>query len=173
MDIPPNANPFTILAVGEAGSANIQVDPSKGTWQATNTVLAAPVHFGDYSSVGITIWDFLNCRIATGLVCYPLPGNIVPASRIDPALRMAMNPLAMPDSDVSGGTGVHVMTGTIPTGGHLVFDAQSMPSVTVFAGLTTIPLGYLDTRTAPLRLYVDGKLIASKDLSYKVVTRPQ
>lgn len=173
MDIPPNANPFVILAVGESGSSDIQVNPSKGTWQATNTVLLAPVRFGDYSALGITLWDYRTCQITTGVLCTPFPTSMVPASRIDPGLARAVNQLAMPNAAVGGGIGAFVSAGSVPDGGHLVFDAQTTPGVTVFGGLAPIPLGYLDTRIAPLRLYVDGKLIAFRDLSYKVVPRPQ
>lgn len=79
----------------------------------------------------------------------------------------------MPNGGVIGGIGTYVSTGTLPAGGHFVIDEQTAPGADVFAGLAAIPLGYSDTRVAPLRLYVDGKLIASKEVTYSMVTRPK
>lgn len=105
MDIQTTASAFTILAVGESGSALVQIDPAKGTWQATNTVLSAPARNRDYSNAGVTIWDYRNCQITTGLVCSPFPANIIPASRTDPTMMRASTQLPMPNASVSGGIG--------------------------------------------------------------------
>jgi uncharacterized protein (TIGR03437 family) len=174
MDILPGAAPFTVLAAGESGTALIVIDPVQGTWQAANTVPSVPVRNGDFSALLPTpILDYASCQISGGnLVCMPPPGNIVPASRMDPGMQRAMSMLPEPNSMMGGGVGVFNSSGTLPAGGHFVIDDQNNSAAGLFGGIASIPLGYLDTRTAPLRLYVDGKLIASQDVSYKVATRP-
>ena len=174
MDILPNAGPFTILAAGESGSALVAIDPVQGTWQATNTMPTTAVRFGDFSALlpATVILDYRNCAISSGLTCTPLPGNMMPMSRMDPSMPHAVSFLPEPNSPSGGGMGVFILPGTLPAGGHFVIDGENNSAVSFFGGIASIPLGYLDTRNAPLRLYVDGKLIASKDISYNVVTRP-
>ena len=173
MDILPNAGPFTILAAGESGSALIAIDPVQGTWQAANTMPTTAIRSGDFSALLPTeILDYLTCHVAGDLTCLPLPGNMMPASRMDPSMPHAFSFLPEPNSPSGGGMGVFILPGTLPAGGHFVIDGQNNSGVSYFGGIASIPLGYLDTRNAPLRLYVDGKLIASKDISYNVVTRP-
>ena len=51
MRVLPGAAPFTVLAVGENGSARIEVNPSEKTWRAVNTVPTAPARAGDFSAL--------------------------------------------------------------------------------------------------------------------------
>jgi hypothetical protein len=101
-----------------------------------------------------------------------VPGGVVPASRRYIVEARASGALPQPNRPGSGGLAFFTASGTLPATRRFVIDATTNSSLSTFGGLAPIPLGYLDTRTLPLRLYVDGRLIASKDVAYKVVTRP-
>ena len=51
MRVLPGAPPFTVLAVGENGSARIEVNPAEKTWHAVNTVPTAAARAGDFSAL--------------------------------------------------------------------------------------------------------------------------
>jgi uncharacterized protein (TIGR03437 family) len=169
LEVASGARPFSILATGEAGYARIEIDPPNGTWQAELTVPDAAVQKGDYSAVGF-VYDYRSCNNA--LVCFPFPAGVVPMSRLYKGEVFARAALPLPNRPGSGGLAFFTASGALPATRRFVIDATTNSSLSTFGGLTPIPLGYLDTRTLPLRLYVDGRLIASKDVAYKVVTRP-
>ena len=174
LDIAPGAKPFSILATGEAGYARIEIDPPSGRWQASLTVLGPDVRNGQYTNVGI-IYDYYSCSTGQqGLLCFPFPASMVPRSRMFGSEVLAANQLPLPNATASAGVGIFTASGTLPSTGRFVIDASkdTNSALATFGGLVSIPLGYLETRTAPLRLYVDGKLVASKDISYRVVKRP-
>ena len=64
-------------------------------------------------------------------------------------------------------------TGTLTCDGHFVVDEQNNPEIGWFGGIARIPLGHYADRVAPLRLYVDGKLVASRDVPYQVIEAPR
>lgn len=171
LEVAPGARPFTILATGEAGYARIEVDPPNGRWQATLSVFDPAIVQGDYASTG-RIYDYMMCDFRNNPPCSPFPLSIVPRSRLFPSEVRAFLALPLPTSPPSGGMGTFTASGNIPTSGRFVIDQATNSSLATFGGLVQIPLGYLDSRVAPLRLYVDGRLIAAKDVPYKVRTRP-
>ena len=100
--------------------------------------------------------------------CYPVPGNVIPASRIDANQFTALNHLPSPTATTAGSANASlVATGTF-TPGHFVIDANNHPELTVIGGFLQIPFVGAQTRTTTFSLYVDGKLIASQPATYTV-----
>ncbi|MFN7993619.1 MAG: hypothetical protein U0Q18_08465 [Bryobacteraceae bacterium] len=173
LDILPNAQPFTILATSDSGSASILIDPVQGSWLGSNTMPLPPVRAGDFSALLPTpVLDYMTCQDSGNLTCLPLPNNMMPLSRMDPSMPTAMALLPLPNALPSRGVGIYMSSAALPASGHFAIDDQNNTATGFFGAIANIPLSYLNTRTVPLRLYVDGKLIASMDISLKVVTRP-
>jgi uncharacterized protein (TIGR03437 family) len=105
-DILPNAAPFEVEATGPASTAIITINPSQGTWQATYTVPSTLSRNWDFAQSGFTVTDFVNGT--------PVPGNIIPLSRVDPAAAAALSTLPVPNNGAPSG----------PTG-HGPLQAQS------------------------------------------------
>lgn len=173
LDIAPGARPFSIIATGESGSARIEIDPAARSWRASLTVLDNRVREGDYSGVGQVLLDYRTCSAtAGGLSCLPFPAFIVPRPRMYAEEVSAASMLPLPNSSGSNGTAVFTASGSIGSSNRFEISSTVNASLVTFAGITYIPLSYLATRVAPLRLYVDGKLVASKYVSYQIVPRP-
>lgn len=71
---------------------------------------------GDFSQSGITIYDPLTTRVdpATGqYIRDPFPGNIIPASRINPVAAKILSYVPKPDVERSDGTPNYVRTAEI------------------------------------------------------------
>jgi len=167
-DIQPDARPFQVLATGEAGSTLISIDPQAGTWDATVIVPTPAARAGDFSNTESgTVWDFFT--LTTMGVMYPLPNNILPASRMDPSWAISTRYLPMPNVAWSGSSmGQMKASGTVTRGTRFVIDSQTNSSLAVFGGFVQIsPFGAKDRKTT-FSLYVDGRLIASKDAQYRV-----
>ncbi len=88
--VQPDARPFSILAVGEAGSASIDIDPVSRTWHAVSTVPTATARAGDFSALlrreppREVIWDFYACPPDLRLQCAVIPNDDYPErSRMD------------------------------------------------------------------------------------------
>jgi uncharacterized protein (TIGR03437 family) len=172
LDILPGAAPFSVLAAGEIGTAMIDVDPPHGVWQAGITVPSMAVRSGDYSSEPAMLMDYQSCRISGAMQCDMVAGSIVPFNRQDPGMVFSFFLPPSPNTPDSRGA-MYTVMGTLPADGHFVIDSQTFPKLATFGGVLGVPLGYSDTRVAPLSLYIDGHLVASANVTYPVVSRPQ
>ena len=165
-DILPNAKPFSVLATTDAGTAVINIDPVHSTWNATALVPTALARQFNFSNVSFPIHDFAACP----LTCY-LPGNIEPASRIDPVLDSVLQAIPLPNAAGSPGNaanGTWSASGTF-TGTHFsVSSAVGSGSPVNFGGFTQITHFGLNPRPTSFNLYVDGVLVASKSVNYTV-----
>jgi uncharacterized protein (TIGR03437 family) len=178
LDIAAGAKPFSVVGTGEAGSAIINIDTAKGTWQATYSAPNAASRTGSFSSSEFTpVYDFLGCQPATsegGYTASPFPGNVIPFSRLDPGQESAAQSLPLPNSMLAGGAnGVFTLSGTF-TGTHI--DSSTLGLPPGFGGWMQLPVSAGcpgSNRTASFHLYVDGKLIAWQDVGYSVNTQPE
>jgi uncharacterized protein (TIGR03437 family) len=179
LDILPGAQPFSIVAACDGGNAVIGINPASGTWQATLVEPTAATRHGDFSSSGFNVvWNFTTCQ-SDGL-CQPFPGDQIPLSLMDPLALQVMNQL--PSSTPCGesasaaagiamcpsANGTYSAAGSLPAGGHFSINASTLSNLTSFGGFIQIAEPGPATRTATFGLYVDGKLIASDDVSYQV-----
>jgi hypothetical protein len=167
VDILPSAGPFTIVAVSDAATSIITVDPASGTFEGTVTVPSVPSRFGDFSGAEFRAIDFYSC---SSLLCQPFPGNIIPANRISPAELAALREIPLPDGPLTrASTGILKVQGSVRPGTTLVIDDKNNASLSVFAGYLTLPAPP-KPGGATLRLYIDGTLVASTDVVYRVQT---
>jgi hypothetical protein len=146
----------------EAASIKIRVKPAEGVYEGVAAVPTVPSRNMDFSAANFQVFDF-----AAG---FPMPGNIVPASRTPPEYRMALSSLPMPNvASAQGSVNAAVQfSGAIPSAGRLVLNAAMVP-----VGLTTaawLPLAKDAPKTYPttLRLLVAGQEVARKDVAMPV-----
>jgi len=155
-DIIQGANPFVVQATSPAGNATININPAQNTWQATYTVPTAATRNWDFSKAGFTVTNFLS-----GL---PFPNNIIPLSLVDPLAASALSALPLPNgAATAGANGTWTASGTIPAGGHFTIGTGTNPP-SGFGGF--INLTNRGAQSVTFNLYVDGKLIASKQVSF-------
>jgi uncharacterized protein (TIGR03437 family) len=167
MDIPATAGKFVIAAVSDAATSIITVDPANGTYDGTVTVPTAASRVGDFSDAEFQPIDLLTC---VGASCLPFPGGIVPASRISPLEIAALGNIPLPNTLAPhSSTGVLKVPGTVRPGATFAIDDQNNSSLSIFAGYLTIPVPPKSGTTA-LKLYIDGTLVASRDVAYRAVT---
>jgi uncharacterized protein (TIGR03437 family) len=154
-DIIQGANPFVVQATSPAGNATININPAQNTWQATYVVPSSAARSWSFSQAGFTVTDFIS-----GL---PFPGNIIPFSRVDPLAASALSGLPLPNGAINGANGTWTASGTIPAGGHFTIGTGTNPPPGFggFINLTT-----RGTQSVTYNLYVDGKLIASKQVPF-------
>lgn len=165
-DILPTAKPFQIVATVTAQDsadtfrAAIGIDPGNNAWQATYTVPKESARVGDFSSAGFTVTDFLSG--------YPMPGNIVPASRLDPLAVAAasMLPLATTTA-ATGANGTFSSSGTLPPDRHFMIGAGFLPQLSNFGGFTNLT-HVSGNNAATSQLFVDNLLVASKSVPFTV-----
>jgi len=154
-DILPNASPFVVTATSAAGSATIMINPAQNTWQANYVVPAVAARAGDFSG------DFTVTNFLTGS---PFPGNLIPVSLLDPIAVSALSYLVLPNAFVQGSpNGTLMASGTLPASGHFTIGPGANPPQTFggFSNLTT-----RGSQSATFSLYVDGKLVASKQVPF-------
>jgi hypothetical protein len=154
-DILPNASPFVVTATSAAGSATIMIKPAQNTWQANYVVPAAAARAGNFSG------DFTVTNFLTGS---PFPGNMIPPSLLDPLAISALGYLVLPDGFVPGSpNGTLMASGTLPASGHFTIGPGTNVLQTFggFVNLTT-----RGSQSATFSLYVDGKLVASKQIPF-------
>jgi uncharacterized protein (TIGR03437 family) len=170
-DILPGASPFSVVAAGEGGTAVIQINPAAGTWQATLTGPRSAEIAGDFapsiSGFAVT-WDFLFCQ-SNGM-CFPFPADIIPLSRMDPVEVQAAAQLP-PGNECStcvGANGTYTAQGSLPANRHFSIGPNSLKNLANFGGFVQISQVGAASRITSFHLYVDGKLIATQDVSYKV-----
>jgi len=177
MDILPSAGPFLIAAVTDAATSIIAVDPANASFEGTATVPTQASRAGDFSGAEFRAIDFLSChQEAVGVVCFPFPGNIIPASRIPPGERRALDLIPLPNTTVPhSATGILKVQGTARRGSTFLIDGQNNSSVSVFAGYLLLPIPQAlpvspsSTGTTTLKLFIDGNMVASTDIVYRVL----
>ena len=166
MDILPTAGPFVIAAVSDAATTIITVDPASGTFEGNATLPTMPSRVGDFSGAEFQPLDFATCLGAT---CLPFPGGIIPASRISPIEVTALSQIPLPDTPLAhSSTATLRARGSVRAGDTLVIDDRNNSSLAIFAGYLTIPVPPR-SGTTRLRLYIDGNLVASTDVAYRVL----
>ena len=155
-DILPGASPFVVQATSAAGSAIININPAQNTWQMSYVVPTAQTRNWSFSAAGFTVIDFL-----TGL---PLPGNIIPFSRVDPLAEAALDGLPLPNvAGPAGANGTWSTSGTLPAGGHFTIGLSSSAPQNFggFINLTT-----RGAQSTSFSLTVDGQLVVSKQVAF-------
>jgi uncharacterized protein (TIGR03437 family) len=167
-DIAPNAQPFDFVATTEAATAAVHFDTQQGVYTATLTVPTFAARNWDFSTDLQSIYYCTTPTPSQG--SSRPPGNIVPASAVDPVAAWALNQLpADPNANRvaqrSANTTV-VTTGTFTPGTTFVIDANNHPELSTFGGFVQIPCVGPKSRTTTFSLYLDGKLILSKTGTY-------
>jgi hypothetical protein len=172
----PSAQPFTVAAVGEAGSAIISIDPASGTFTGSGTVPTALTMQGDFNLPGFpTIFDWYGCDAVTG-TCQPFPENIFPENRIDPNQFEVEQSLPTANSAVpNSATGLFQSSGSAVPGTTFTIDGTDSSSSTfstgVFGAWLLLPWGPFATHESTLQLFVDGQAIASTTVTYDLMHR--
>src|SRR5258708_4974950 len=171
-DIVPTAGPFDVAAVGEAGGTVITINPAAGTYAASVTTPAAAPKFGDFSGSIALLWDYASCDWRTA-ACQPFPNNIFPASRMSPFWARAVQMLPAPNAAATPGPNSLLQASGTLSGSSFAVDDRTNSTLSKFGGFVQVPYGPFASQVSTFRLYVDGKLIASKDLTYAVWFRGQ
>lgn len=152
-DIKPGAGRFTLSVVTTVGSTSfdnmtITFDPAAGQYSAMIPAPAAASRQGDFSQTGVRALDFL-----TGM---PLPGNIVPLSRIDPNLLIALRAVPLPNTPPTGLHSFYAKAGSIAPGSTFTMDDANNADLLTFASFGAVsPLDLPVTVT----LSVDGQVL--------------
>ena len=169
-DIVPGATPFSVAAVGEAGSSIISIDPAAGTYTASVTTLAtAPAH-GDFSGSIAPLWDFTSCAWKSAM-CQQFPNSQIPSSRIDPYWLRATQMLPTPNTTAAASPNAVLQVSGSLSGSRFTIDAQNNSALSTFGGIVQIPYGPFAVGVSTFSLYVDGQLVASKGLPYLLSQR--
>jgi hypothetical protein len=165
-DMVPSALPFAVAAVGEAGGSIISIDPAAGTYTASVTTIAPAVASGDFSNSFEPLWDYASCDDKA--LCLSFPGNRVPPSRISPGWVRSTKLLPVPNTPGTASQNALLQVSGKLSGSRLVIDDQNNSTLARFGGLVWVPYGPFARRVSTFKLYVDGRLIASKDFPYVV-----
>ncbi|MBZ5619594.1 MAG: hypothetical protein LAQ69_12855 [Acidobacteriia bacterium] len=170
-DIVPSADPFDVAAVGTGGASVISINPAAGTYTASVSTLTLEAARGDFSKSVVPLWDYTNCDVQT-LVCFAFPGpSVLPPSRIDPYWLQAIRMLPVPSATAPTSPNVIVQVSGNLSGRRLVIDGQTNTALSRFGGIVQVPLGPFDTSQSTFKLYVDGRLVTSKDFPFRVIHR--
>ena len=165
----PSVGAFAVAAVGEAGGSVISIDPAAGTYTASVTTITTAAAHGDYSGTNLQVVDYVSCN--NNAVCQPFPGMVIPASRMDPFWARATQQLPAPNTPATASPNALLQTSGNLNGPRLVVDNQTNSALAKFGGIVQVPFGPFEKRVSTFKLYVDGKLVASKDFPYEVVHR--
>jgi hypothetical protein len=169
-DIVPGATPFSVSAVGEAGSSINSIDPAAGTYTASITTLApAPAH-GDFSGSIALLWDYASCAWKSAM-CQQFPNSQIPPSRIDPYWLRATQMLPTPNTTAAASPNTVLQVSGSLSGSRFTIDAQNNSALSTFGGIVQIPYGPFAVGVSTFSLYVDGQLVASKGLPYLLSQR--
>lgn len=176
MDILPAARPFLITAVSDAATTMISVDPVAGTFDASVTLPTMRSRVGDFSGTELWPIDLLTCHFAgpgSTLTCLPFPAGIIPASRIPIGERQALSGLPLPNTTAANSsTGLLRVQGPARAGSTFEINAGTNASLSAFAGYINVPLPPPQNMTTKLKLFIDGVLVASTDVTYRVSIFP-
>lgn len=165
-DIVPAAKPFQIVAqirdrTNVVSRAVVDIQPASHTWQATLPVPTTPARQYDFSEASLSVTDFLSGQ--------PFPGSRVPPSRLDPMAVAAIGALPLPNTEPAQHSlnATFVASGTLPAGDHFSIGPSSLTQLANFGGFQIISWQPGASLTATFELFVDGKLVASKDVNYQ------
>ncbi len=165
-DIRPNAQPFTVVAMGPGATAVLQIDPTDGTWQGYATSPTQVARVGDFSGYSIVVYDLLSGT--------PFPGNIIPVSRFDPiefkAAGLLPIPNVFPTTPSPNATFAYASRPLMQSGHFSIGSGQASDDLSnlFFGGFVNIGQPPPSNQTAEFLLFVDGMLVATKDVSYPV-----
>jgi uncharacterized protein (TIGR03437 family) len=160
--LPADGKSHTIAAVAEDASLLIAFDAS-GHYEASLTTPTAMARMGNFYGSGVSVIDFM---------CQPtaceMPGDIVPASRQDPAAAQAIQSLPYPNAmPANGPNGLYLTAGNVSPGSLFVIDNANHSELQVFAAYVVHPYPVRPQRTTSFQLYIDATLVDSKDSQYK------
>jgi uncharacterized protein (TIGR03437 family) len=167
-DIKPNAGRFTLSVVAKIGSTtvdgtSIQFDPVLGQFTATVSSPTPAQRSFDFSQSGILVLDFLN-RCGTN-PC-PMPGNILPLSRIDPNLISALKSIPLDNTPPNGTHSFYMVTGGAKSGSTFTLGGSTNIDLTTFASFGSIPYPASDVPVS-VTLYIDGQIVDAATATYK------
>jgi uncharacterized protein (TIGR03437 family) len=170
-DIVSKAVPFDVAAVGTGGASLISIDPTTATYSASVSTMTPEAIRGDFSKSIVPLWDYSACDAQA--VCFAFPGpSILPANRLDPFWLQTTR--ALPAASTTTATSPNALlqlSGTIGKA-RLTIDGNTNAVLSRFGGIVQAPAGPFDTVISTFKLYVDGRLVASKDVPYRVSSRP-
>ena len=169
-DIVAGAGPFTVAAVGEAGGSIVTIDPASGTYTATVTLPTQAARVGNFSLSIVPLWDYLSCNWISA-VCLPFPASQVPQSRSTPWLLRALQMLPAPDTAPPGSPNGFLQASGNLNGSRFSIDGQNNGTLASFGGFVQVPYGPFERGVSRFSLYVDRRLIASKELPYVLYQR--
>jgi uncharacterized protein (TIGR03437 family) len=170
-DIVPKAAPFDVAAVGTGGVSLISIDPATRTYTASVSTLTPDAARGDFSKSIVPLWDYTNCDALA--VCVASRGpSVLPTSRIDPFWLQATRQLPAATAITSTSPNALLQGSGSVSGGRLTIDVNTNATLSRFGGIVQVPVGPFDKMVSTFKLYVDGRLAASKDVPYRVVFRP-
>lgn len=160
LDLVPGAKPFVVAAVADSLGWYMIVDPVNIMYRAWATGPAgAAVVAGNFS--GIFPQPLLD--LAHG--CTPFGNNVIPPARLDPQYLFLIQMLRPGEALRPGDpTGVSEVAWSLRS-------PTSFGTADAFGGFVQIPCGSLATRSTTFKLYVDGKAVDSKIVTYKVANR--
>jgi uncharacterized protein (TIGR03437 family) len=169
-DIVPGAGPFAVAAVGEAGGTIISIDPAAGTYTASVNTLTPAAAVGDFSSSIVPLWDYYSCNWKSA-VCQQFPNSIIPVSLISPFWLRALQMLPVLNTAAAASPNALLQVSGRLSGSRFTVDSQNNSSLSTFGGIVQVPYGPFELGVSTFSLYVDGKLIASKNLPYLPLQR--
>jgi hypothetical protein len=162
-DIRPSATRFTLSVAAAIGSTvvdgtTISFDPVTGEFTANVPSPVAAWRQGDFSQTGQFAMDFLANT--------PIPGSIIPLSRIDQNLMKALNSVPLSNSPATGLHAFYTVTGKSVPGSTFVMDANANVDLLNFAsfGFLSRPPGDLPVTVT---LSVDGQVLDVATATYK------
>ena len=169
-DIVPGAGHFTVAAVGEAGGSIVTIDPASGTYTATVTLPTQAARVGNFSLSIVPLWDYASCNWISA-VCLAFPGSQVPPNRTTPWQLRAMQMLPAPNTAAPGSPNGFLQASGNLNGSRFTIDGQNNGTLASFGGFVQVPYGPFESGVSRFSLYVDGRLIASKQLPYVLYQR--
>jgi len=165
-DILPNAQPFTVMALGPGATAVLQINPAGGTWQGYVTTPTSVAGEGNFFSYNIVVYNLLSGT--------PFPGNIIPLSILDPIELQAAGLLPVPNVSQTtpspNATFVYASQPLKQSGHFSIGNGQASDDLSnlYFGAFVNIGQPPPSTQTAEFLLFVDGMLVATKDVPYQV-----
>jgi uncharacterized protein (TIGR03437 family) len=167
-DIKPNAGRFTLSVSATIGSVTvdgttIQFDPVLGQFTATVPSPTTAVRYFDFSALlpAVKALDFM-----CGPTSCPMPGNIVPASRVDSALSSAIKDVQPANSAPKGPHSFYTVTGGAKSGTTFTLGGTTNVDLVTFASFASISYPTSDVPVS-VKLYIDGRLIDATTATYK------
>ena len=161
LHVQAGAGPFVVAAVAEGGGSFTLVDPANGMAQTYWTTPTAAAAHGDFSPVlsTVNILDFIQG-------CQPFPNGQIPLSLMD-NVTLTFITYNLPPPDLTfpqHAVGTSVSTRSIPSSGRFYTSGS-------FGDFFQIPCGSQKGGKTTFKLYVDGRVVASKDVAYQLAGR--